>query len=224
MSPKKVLILGLLILVPILAFLFLEIFGSNYYELKTYYPVLDPDTEAPVVRNGDTVFQQIPDFRLTAQTGETITLQDLENKVFVADFIFTSCQGVCKKMSSQMTRVQQAFQQEPKVKILSFSVDPERDSVAALQQYAGRYGANNDQWLFLTGSKQEIYQLAIEGFKLPVMEAPSVIPDFIHSEKFVLVDANRHVRGIYDGTNEDEVDRLITEIKILLEEKPAHDH
>lgn len=224
MSPKKVLILGLLILVPVFAFIFLEIFGSNYYELKTYYPVLDPDTEEPLVQNGDTVFQQIPDFRLTSQTGQTITLQQLQNKVFVANFIFTSCQGVCKKMSSQMTRVQQAFQQEPKVKLVSFSVDPERDSVAALQHYAARYGANKDQWLFLTGPKKEIYQLAIEGFKLPVMEAPSVIPDFIHSEKFVLVDAKRHVRGIYDGTSEDDVDRLITEIKILLEEKPSHDN
>jgi protein SCO1 len=224
MSPKKVLILGLLILVPIFAFLFLEIFGSNYYELKTYFPVLDPDTEEPLVQNGDTVFQQIPDFRLTSQTGQTVTLQQLQSKVFVANFIFTSCQGVCKKMSSQMTRVQKAFQQQPKVKIVSFSVDPDRDSVAALQQYASRYGANNEQWFFLTGPKQEIYKLAIEGFKLPVMQAPSVIPDFIHSEKFVLVDAKRHVRGIYDGTSEDDVDRLITEIKILLEEKPSHDN
>jgi protein SCO1 len=224
MSPKKVLILGLLLLVPIFAFLFLEIFGSNYYELKTYFPAIDPETEQPLVQRGDTVFQQIPDFRLTSQKGETVTLQDLENQVFVADFIFTSCQGVCKKMSAQMTRVQQAFKDQPKVKILSFSVDPERDSVAALQQYASRYGANDSQWLFLTGPKADIYKLAIEGFKLPVMEAPSVIPDFIHSEKFVLVDANRHVRGIYDGTSEDDVDRLITEIKILLEEKPPHDN
>ena len=222
MSPKKVLILGLLLLVPVLAFLFLEIFGSNYYELKRYYPVLDPDTEEPLVQQGDTVFQTIPDFRLTSQQGETVTLKNLENKVFVANFIFTSCKGVCKKMSTQMTRVQQAFVNKPAVKILSFSVDPARDSVAALQRYAARYGARENQWLFLTGPKEEIYKLAIEGFKLPVMEAPSVIPDFIHSEKFILVDAQKHVRGIYDGTSEDEVDRLITEIKILLEEKPPH--
>lgn len=222
MSSKKVLILGLLILVPIFAFIFLEIFGSNYYELKRYFPVINPDTEEPLVQNGDTVFQQIPNFRLSSQKGETITLNDLQGKVFVANFIFTSCQGVCKKMSSQMTRVQQAFSQEPKVKILSFSVDPERDSVAALQQYAASYGADYNKWLFLTGPKEVIYQLAIDGFKLPVMEAPSVVPDFIHSEKLVLVDSHRHVRGIYDGTSEDDVDRLITEIKILLEEKPSH--
>jgi protein SCO1/2 len=223
MAPKKVLILGLLILVPIFAFIFLEVFGSNYYELKTYFPEIDAQTEAPVMAQGDTVFQQIPDFRLTSQQGQTITLANLEKKVFVANFIFTSCKGVCKKMSSQMVRVQQAFAKQPKVKILSFTVDPARDSVGALQQYAARYGANANQWLFLTGPKQDIYQLAITGFKLPVMEVTTGLPDFIHSEKFMLVDARRHVRGIYDGTSEDEVDRLITEIKILLEEKPPHD-
>ena len=131
--------LGVLLVVPVLAFLFLEIFGSNYYELKRYYPAINPDTEEPLVRNGDTVFQRIPDFRLTSQQGETITLEHLQGKAFVANFIFTSCQGVCKKMSSQMSRVQQAFEKEPKVKILSFTVDPARDSVAALQAYAARY-------------------------------------------------------------------------------------
>lgn len=220
MSPKQVLILGLLLLVPIFAFIFLRYFGSNYYELKKFYPVLHPDTEEPMVQNGDTLFQQIPDFRLTSQTGKQVSMKNLEGKIFVANFIFTSCEGVCKKMSSQMTRVQEAFHHDDDFRIVSFSVDPERDSVEALQQYAARYGANNDQWLFLTGPKKEIYQLAIEGFKLPVMEAPSVIPDFIHSEKFVLVDTKRQVRGIYDGTSEDDVDRLIMEIKVLRKEKP----
>lgn len=173
-----------------------------------------------MVQNGDTLFQQIPDFRLTSQTGKQVSMENLEGKIFVANFIFTSCEGVCKKMSSQMTRVQEAFHHDDDFRIVSFSVDPERDTVEALQQYAARYGANKNQWLFLTGPKKEIYQLAIEGFKLPVMEAPSVIPDFIHSEKFVLVDTKRQVRGIYDGTSEDDVDRLIMEIKVLRKEKP----
>ena len=220
MSPKQVLILGLLLLVPIFAFIFLRYFGSNYYELKKFYPVLNPDTEEPMVQNGDTLYQQIPDFRLTSQTGQQVSMKNLEGKIFVANFIFTSCEGVCKKMSSQMTRVQEAFHNDEDFRIVSFSVDPERDSVEALQEYAARYRANKDQWLFLTGPKKEIYQLAIEGFKLPVMEAPSVIPDFIHSEKFVLVDSRRRVRGIYDGTSEDDVDRLITEIRVLRKEKP----
>lgn len=220
MSPKQVLILGLLLLVPIFAFIFLRYFGSNYYELKKFYPVLNPDTEEPLVQNGDTVYQQIPDFRLVSQTGEQVSMQNLEGKIFVANFIFTSCKDVCKKMSTQMTQVQEAFHNDKNFRIVSFSVDPERDSVAVLQEYAARYGADSKQWLFLTGPKKEIYDLAINGFKLPVMEAPSVIPDFIHSEKFILVDGKRRVRGIYDGTSEDDVVRLITEIKVLRKEKP----
>jgi len=219
MSSKSVLILGILLLVPIFAFLFLEVFGTNQYALKTYFPVLDENTELPVVRNGDTVFQRIPDFRLTSQAGKEVTSQDLKNQVYVANFIFTSCKDVCKKMTHQMTRVQEAFQKESRVKLVSFSVDPERDSVASLNKYARQYGADANKWYFLTGPKVQIYSLAREGYKLAAMQAPTVNPDFIHSEKFVLVDDQQHVRGIYDGTSEEDVDRLITEIKILLDER-----
>jgi len=219
MSPRKVLVLGLLLLVPVLAFLFLEIFGENQYALRTYYPVLDENTDAPLVQNGDTVFQKIPDFRLTSQAGKEITQQDLNDKVYVANFIFSSCKDICKKMTHQMTRVQEAFSQEPRVKLVSFTVDPERDSVATLNNYARQYGADVSKWYFLTGPKAQIYHLAREGYKLAAMPAPTVTPDFIHSEKFVLVDDQRHVRGFYNGTSEEDVDRLITEIKILLDER-----
>ena len=118
-----------------------------------------------------------------------------------------------------MTRVQEAFLKEPRVQLVSFSVDPERDSVATLNKYALQYGANADKWYFLTGPKVQIYNLAREGYKLPALQAPTVSPDFIHSEKFVLVDNQQHVRGFYDGTSEEDVDRLMTEIKILLNER-----
>jgi len=219
MTPKKVLGLGLLLLVPVLAFLFLEVFGKNEYALRTYYPVLDENTDAPLMQNGDTVFQRIPDFRLTAQTGQEITPQDLKDQVYVANFIFSSCKDICKKMTHQMTRVQEAFAQESRVKLVSFSVDPERDSVATLNKYAQQYGADAKKWYFLTGPKAQIYHLAREGYKLAAMPAPTAVPDFIHSEKFVLVDDQRHVRGFYDGTSEEDVDRLITEIQILLNER-----
>jgi len=219
MSSKSVLILGILLLVPIFAFLFLEVFGTNQYALKTYFPVLDENTYLPVVRNGDTVFQRIPDFRLISQAGKEVTSQDLKNQVYVANFIFTSCKDVCKKMTHQMTRVQEAFQKEPRVQLVSFSVDPERDSVATLNKYARQYGADANKWYFLTGPKVQIYNLAREGYKLAAMQAPTLNPDFIHSEKFVLVDDQQHVRGIYDGTSEEDVDRLMTEINILLDER-----
>ncbi|WP_026463109.1 SCO family protein [Adhaeribacter aquaticus] len=219
MSPRKVLILGILLLVPIFFYFFLRIFGSNQYHLRTFFPVIDENTEEPVVQNGDTLFQKVPDFKLTSQTGKSISQADLDNSVYVANFFFASCKDVCKKMSTQLSRVQEAFLQDPSVKIVSYTVDPERDSVGTLRKYAQTYDADSTKWYFLTGPKPAIYQLAQQGYKLAVMEAPSVTPDFIHSEKFILVDKQKHVRGIYDGTKPEDVDRLITEIRLLLKEK-----
>lgn len=216
MSPKKVLILGILLLVPIFLFLFLKEFGTNHYTLPTYYPEINEATEMPVVNNGDTIFQKIPDFRFISQEGKTITQSDLNNSVYVANFFFASCQDICKKMSAQMVRVNEAFRNNPQVKLVSYTVDPERDSVAVLKRYAEMYQADPAKWLFLTGSKKELYDLAQKGYKVSAMQAPGTVPDFIHSEKLILVDKDKHVRGIYDGTNSQDVDRLITEITVLL--------
>lgn len=215
MSPKKVLILGLLLLVPIFLFLFLKGFGTNHYSLPTYYPAIDQSTELPIIKNGDTVFQKIPDFKFVSQEGKTVTQEDLNN-IYVANFFFASCQDVCKKMSAQMVRVNEAFRNNPQVKLVSYTVDPERDSVAVLKQYAEMYQADPAKWLFLTGSKKELYTLAQTGYKVSAMQAPGSVPDFIHSEKLILVDKEKHVRGIYDGTNSQDVDRLITELTVLL--------
>src|SRR5688572_1379483 len=214
MNPKKVLLLGALLLVPVLVFLLLKGFGTNHYDLRYYFPVVTDEGEA-LVQNGDTVFRKIPDFKLTNQEGKTISQRDLDNSVYVANFFFTSCQGICKKMSSQMTRVHDRFKNDPSIKIVSYSVDPERDSVAALEQYANMYNADPKSWYFLTGPKKEIYDLAQHGYVLPVQEGPDGTVDFVHSEKFILVDKDKFVRGIYDGTSQKDVDRLITEITVL---------
>lgn len=216
MSPKKVLILGILLLVPIFLFLFLKGFGTNHYSLPTYYPVIDAKTEQPVVQNGDTIFQKIPDFRLVSQEGKIVSQADFQGKIYVANFFFASCQDVCKKMSAQMVRVNEAFRNEPSLKLVSYTVDPDRDSVATLKRYAEMYQARPDKWLFLTGAKKAIYDLAQDGYKVSAMQAPGTIPDFIHSENLILIDKNKHVRGIYNGTDPKDVDRLITEITVLL--------
>jgi protein SCO1/2 len=168
------------------------------------------------VENGDTVFQKIPDFRFVSQEGKIVTQANLNNSVYVANFFFASCQDVCKKMSAQMVRVNEAFRNNPQVKLISYTVDPDRDSVAVLQQYAAMYQADPAKWIFLTGPKKELYALAQNGYKVAAMQAPGTVPDFIHSEKLILVDKEKHVRGIYDGTNVQDVDRLITEITVLL--------
>lgn len=215
MQPKKVLLLGLLLIVPVLAFLFLKGFGNNHYDLPYYYPETNDEGNA-VIQHGDTVFRKIPDFQFTAETGKTISQHDLDNSIYVANFFFASCKGICKKMSNEMVRVQEKFRNNPEVKIVSYTVDPERDSVAALQQYAKTYHAEPNQWYFLTGDKQKIYNLAKTGYLLPVQESEDGTIDFVHSEKFILVDKNKQVRGIYDGTDPKEVDRLITEMVVLL--------
>jgi protein SCO1/2 len=215
MKPKQVLLLGILLIVPVLVFLFLKGFGTNHYDLHYYYPQTDDEGNA-IVQNGDTTFRKVADFRLISQQGKTISQSDLNNSVYVANFFFANCQGICKKMTSQMTRVQEKFKDKSNFKIVSYTVDPARDSVEALEAYAQMYGADPKMWYFLTGPKKEIYDLAINSYMLPAQETNDGIVDFVHSEKFLLVDKDKHVRGIYDGTSQKDVDRLITEISVLL--------
>ncbi|MCC9138287.1 SCO family protein [Pontibacter silvestris] len=216
MNNLKALILGLLLLVPILVFIFITVFGEHHFALKTYFP--ETDATGAVVRNteGDTVFHRVPAFMLTSQQGETITPAKFEEGVYVVNFFFATCPGICKKMSSQMVRIQEKFRNESSVKLVSITINPEHDSVSVLQDYAAQYGANNEQWYFLTGPRDQIYNLATEGFYLPVQQVEGQ-QDFIHSEKFMLVDKNQRIRGVYDGTDPKDVDRLVTEINVLLD-------
>lgn len=217
MSNAKALILGILLLVPILIFIFIGSFGEHHFTLRTYFPQVDDAGEVITNAEGDTVFNQIPEFRFTSQTGQIISQDQLDGHIYVADFFFATCPNICKAMSSQLVRVQEAFQDEPQVKLVSFTVNPEYDTQEVLKEYGERYGANPAKWHFLTGDREQIYTLAQKGFYLPVMQVEGQ-QDFIHSEKFMLVDKNRYVRGIYDGTDAADVDRLILEIRVLLDE------
>ncbi|GAB3202330.1 protein SCO1/2 [Pontibacter aydingkolensis] len=218
MSNIKALVLGLLLLVPIFVFIFITTFGEHHFSLKTYFPELDDSGEVVYDAKGDTVFRKIPDFSLTSQTGETFTKsQDFKGDIYVVDFFFATCPGICKKMSSQLARVQEAYRENPNIKLVSITVNPEQDSAAVLQDYADQYNAETKKWYFLTGPREKIYTLASESFFLPVQQVPGQ-QDFIHSEKFMLVDKEQRVRGIYDGTDYEDVDRLILEINVLLDE------
>ena len=217
MSNSKALILGILLLVPLLVFIFIGSFGEHHFTLRKYFPQVTATGE--VVRNaeGDTLFNQVPTFALTSQQGQTISQNELDGNIYVADFFFATCPDICKEMSSQMVRVQEAFQDEEQVKLVSFTVNPEHDTPEVLREYGERYNADPAKWYFLTGERDKIYDLAQKGFYLPVMKVEGQ-QDFIHSEKFMLVDKDRYVRGIYDGTDKEDVDRLILEIKVLLDE------
>ncbi len=162
---------------------------------------------------------RIADFKLVNQNGDTITLQNLEGKIYVADFFFTTCPTICPKMSDQMQRVYEKYLNNPDVLILSHTVMPEVDSVSVLKAYADKYAANADKWIFLTGPKEDIYQLARKSYFAVISEGDGGVSDFIHTENFVLVDKQKRIRGFYDGTSEEDVDRLIKEISYLLKEK-----
>jgi len=164
----------------------------------------------------------IGDFSFLNQEGETITSDAVKGKIYVAEYFFTTCKSICPEMNQQMQRVQNEFKFEDDLKILSFTVDPEVDTVAQMKWYADRHGANPKQWHFLTGDKTDLYQLARRSyFVLKPAEAQNLGDagsDFIHTNNFVLVDRQSRIRGYYDGTSEVEVSLLIHDIKLLMEE------
>lgn len=165
--------------------------------------------------SGDTIFHSVAPFSFTNQYGETISDKDLEGKIYVADYFFTTCQSICPKMSTLMLDVQTTFEGSEEVVLLSHTVNPEEDSIPVLLEYSGQVHAKKGKWHFLTGNKKELYDLARHSYFLTTMEGDGGPDDFIHSEKFILVDKEKNIRGIYDGTSKAEVNKLIDEIKVL---------
>lgn len=217
MSKLKALILGFLILVPLFVFIFIYTFGEHHFTLKSYFPVVDASGQVVTEANGDTLFRKVPAFEFTDQQGAAFTQKELQDKLYVVNFFFTSCPGLCRKMSTQLVRVHETYQNNPTVELLSISVKPEEDTPEVLNAYAQNYKADTSQWHFLTGNKERIYNLAQHGFDLGTIESGGT-DGIIHSEKLMLVDRNHVVRGIYDGTDVKDVDRLILEIRVLLDE------
>jgi len=160
----------------------------------------------------------IANFELIDQDGNTFTQDKIEGKYYVTDFFFTNCPTICPDMSGQLQRVQEEFALLEDFMILSHSVQPEVDSPAVLLDYASRYGADLNQWVFLTGDKKVIYDLARKSYFAAVTEGDGGVNDFIHTENFVLVDKKKRIRGFYDGTSEQSVDQLIRDVKILSRE------
>jgi protein SCO1 len=213
-------ILLVLLAVPVFLIAFLHKFGENHFHLPTYFPQDVTEKEVDGKMISDTVFHTVPDFKFINYDSDTVTNQVTKNKIYVADFFFTTCPGICPKMSNQLKRVQEAFIDNPDVLILSHTVDPENDTIAQLKAYAEKYKAIKGKWFFLTGEKQKLYDLAQKGYFISALEDDSYTGTdrFIHSDKLILVDKQKHVRGVYNGTDSKEVDRLVMEIKVLISE------
>lgn len=197
------------------------VYFTLYYEpnLPIYNPgdinsKLVDDSKKSILSN-----HTVGDFELTDQLGRTITPKDFENKIYVAAFIFTTCEGICPSMTGNMTNVYREFLNDSDVLMLSHSVTPEVDSVPVLKAYADKYDVkNHDKWRFTTAPRKHIYELARMHYFAAVDSGDGGPNDFVHTENLVLVDKEKRLRGFYDGTDYDEIDRLKADIHRLKEE------
>lgn len=165
----------------------------------------------------DTVQHTIPEFQFVDQDSTIVTEQTFEGSIYVADFFFTSCPTICPDMTENMHKVYKAFEDNERVKFLSHSVDPKRDTPAALKNYAEKLGVKSSKWKFVTGPMDAIYQVGKEGYMASMQEDEDAPGGFLHSGQFFLVDSKRRIRGIYRGTKEKSVDKLIQDIRALLD-------
>ena len=157
----------------------------------------------------------IKDFKFTNQNGKTVTQKDYENKIYVADFFFTTCPTICPIMTDNMVWLQDQIKNNPKVILLSHSVTPEIDSVAKLKKYALEKGVIDSKWNLVTGNKKDIFLMARQSYLVVKTGNPSEMYDMVHTENFVLVDQRKRVRGFYDGTKRAEVEKLLEDILFL---------
>jgi len=180
------------------------------------------------------VFGSVPDFSLIERSGRKMGRSDLAGRVWITNFIYTHCPDTCPLQTAQMAKLQADFAEEKALRLVSITVDPERDTVLVLSQYAKRYGADPERWLFLTGEKSTIYRLALEGFRLSVVDPAEGVKSwffgpitvlahhgetgkqFIHSSRFVLVDRQARIRGYYHSNDEEALQRLRRDVRILL--------
>lgn len=165
--------------------------------------------------DGESVHHQIPDWKYLNQDSSTVTNADLSEYVYIADFFFTSCPSICPKVMKEMLRIQEEFKDEPMVKLVSFTMDPKRDTPEKLTNYANAIGAKTDKWWFLTGDKEATFDLANEYFIVAYEDAESP-GGFDHSGKLILVDKSGHVRSFSEGTDPSETPKIIADTKTLI--------
>ena len=195
-----------------------------------FYSALKPAKSLPIYNPSDvnpklvdttvqyiSKYHTISDFSFTNQNGKSITQKDYEGKIYVADFFFTSCKSICPKMTTNLVEVQKAFLDNSKVKLLSFSVMPDVDSVSVLKEYAKINSVIDSKWNLVTGDKKAIYAMARKSYLAVKQGKPEELYDMVHTENFVLVDSKRRIRGFYDGTKKEEIQRLIEDINWLCE-------
>lgn len=173
------------------------------------------EMEGKVIK--DTIYHKIADFSFINQDGEVVTNSSVQGKVYVADFFFTTCPTICPTMKAQMLRVYEEFKENPNFQILSHSIDPTHDTQEVLKEYSQRIGIEDaSTWHFLTGEQEKIFEIGQTSYLTTAMEDQNEPGGFLHSGAFILIDQRGRIRGLYDGTKEDQVNRLIKDIPKLL--------
>lgn len=218
----------LAILLPLIAYFIVKTKSEKAVVMPAHYL---PDSVINSTKRGkmstDTIWHQVGNFSLTNQEGLTVNWDSLKGKIIIADLFFTHCPTICPGMTANMKRLAESIHNGQRVgdrtnklvHFLSFSIDPERDSVPQIKKWADRFQVNPDQWWLLTGNKQMIYDLAINEMKMFAEDGKGIDTNFIHSDKFVLIDSNRHVRGYYDGLDSVSLAKLSGDLIMLTMEK-----
>lgn len=229
MNKKAILGLVVALLIPILCYLVLKYKSDRAVDMPRKYLL---DTVVTKIVKGketdDSIWHVTQNIQLVNQLGDSVHLFDKQGKIFVVDFIFTSCGSICPRMTGNMAKLQQSFIRGGEVRnkidtsivqFISFTVDPERDSVATLKNYADKFKVSHDSWWLLTGSKDSIYKFAFEELKVDKFSMEPISPDFVHTSRFVLIDKDRYVRGYYNGLDSSSISKLARDIGLLMLEK-----
>lgn len=217
MKRTKIITLIMVTVLPLASYLFVSSLSRDAIKMPRRYfydTVLVKQEKGREVN--DTQWHKIRPFKLQNQFGREVGLQDLEGRIVIADFFFTSCPSICPTLTRNMKKLQTAFKKtDSLVRFVSFTVDPERDSVARIKAYGDKFGIDHDTWWMLTGDRKEIYDIALSEFKASIAANGNIDTGFIHTENFFLLDKDKVVRGWYNGLDSTNLDKLIKDVVLL---------
>ena len=229
MNKKALLSLAVALLLPVICYLILKQASDKAVDMPRRYLL---DTVITRIDKGkeinDSIWHTTANIHLTNQLGDEVSLYDRPGKIMVLDFFFTHCHSICPKLTANMAKLQRSFIKggdlrqkidSSIVQFISFSVDPEHDSVSVLKNYADGYGVNHDNWWMLTGNKDSIYNFAFQELKVDKFSDEPISPDFVHTNRFVLLDKEYKVRGYYNGLDSISLAKLAKDIGLLMLEK-----
>jgi protein SCO1/2 len=217
MKRTKIITLIMVTVLPLASYLFVSSLSRDAIKMPRRYfydTVLVKQEKGKEVN--DTQWHKIRPFKLQNQFGREVGLQDLEGRIVIADFFFTSCPSICPTLTRNMKKLQTAFKKtDSLVRFVSFTVDPERDSVARIKAYGDKFGIDHDTWWMLTGDRSEIYDIALSEFKASIAANGNIDTGFIHTENFFLLDKDKVVRGWYNGLDSANLGKLIKDVVLL---------